>query len=84
MAKVSEEILNEVKELRTKQGSLQAEMGSLGITKQEIKEREAAIYAELKELGSKAQESMNKIREEYGDGSVDLESGEFTPADTAE
>jgi hypothetical protein len=84
MAKVSEEILNEVKELRTKQGSLQAEMGSLGITKQEIKEREAAIYAELKELGSKAQESMNKIREEYGDGSVDLETGEFTPADTAE
>jgi len=84
MAKVSEEILSEVKELRTKQGSLQAEMGSLGITKQEIKEREAAIYAELKELGSKAQESMNKIREEYGDGSVDLETGEFTPADTAE
>lgn len=84
MAKVSEEILNEIKDLRTKQGSLQAEMGSLGITKQEIKEREAAIYAELKELGSKAQESMGKIREEYGDGSVDLETGEFTPADTAE
>jgi hypothetical protein len=84
MAKVSEEILNEIKDLRTEQGSLQAEMGSLGITKQEIKEREAAIYAELKELGSKAQESMSKIREEYGDGSVDLESGEFTPADTAE
>lgn len=82
MAKVSEEILSEIKDLRTKQGSLQAEMGSLGITKLEIEEREAAIYAELKELGSKAQEAMGKIREEYGDGSVDLESGEFTPSPT--
>ena len=84
MAKVSEEILGEIKELRSKQGSLQSEMGSLGITEQEIKERKAAIYAELKELGGKAQEAMSKIREEHGDGSVDLESGEFTPANTAE
>lgn len=82
MAKVSEEILSEIKELRNNQGSLRAEMGSLTITKLEIEEREAEIYAELKELGGKAQEAMNKIREEHGDGSVDLESGEFTPSPT--
>lgn len=84
MAKVSEELLNQVKELRSKQASLQSEAGSLAITQEEIKERLSAIFAEVKELGNEAQGIMGKIREEHGDGSVDLESGEFTPADTAE
>ena len=80
MAQVKEELLNAVKNAQKTMQSIQLELGAIALA--EI--RKEALVAAYKEQQSKVQEATEAIREEYGDGSVDLESGEFTPETGAE
>ena len=80
MAKVKEELLGAVKDAQKAMQAIQMELGAIALAEL----RKEALMAAYKEQQSKVQETTEAIREEYGDGSVDLESGEFTPDTSAE
>lgn len=80
MAKVKEELLGAVKDAQKAMQGIQMELGAIALAEL----RKEALMAAYKEQQSKVQETTEAIREEYGDGSVDLESGEFTPETSAE
>ena len=80
MAKIKEEQLEQVKALREAQTKLRLELGDLHLAMRNIKARQEALEAEADEAEEKAGQLLNEIREEYGNGSVDVETGEFTPS----
>ena len=78
MQKVSEEQLQKAREIRGKQQGIQSELGALYVSMEDIKARQAVLVEELRSSGSEIQELMNDLREVYGEGSLNLETGEFT------
>lgn len=84
MQKVSEEQLQKAREIRGKQQGIQAELGGLYVSMKDIEVRQSQLIEELRNSGNEIQEMMNELREQYGEGSLNLETGEFTSADTAE
>ena len=80
MATVNQEYIDTVKNAQATMKAIQSELGALAL----VELRKEALLAAYKAEEQKVQETSTKIREEYGDGSLDLESGEFTPAETAE
>lgn len=80
MAKVNEELLSAVKTAQKTLQAIQLELGAIKLA--ELRTQE--LFAAYKEQQTKIKETTDAIQAEYGDGSVDLESGEFTPAPPAE
>ena len=80
MAQVKEELLNAVKDCQKAMQAIQVELGAIALAEL----RKEALLAAYKEQQAKVQEATDAIRSEYGDGSVDLESGEFTPETEAQ
>ena len=69
--KIREELMDSIKDARNKMSAIQNELGSLPI-------RNAALIKAFADQEAEAQAVSDAIREEYGDGMVDLETGEFT------
>lgn len=80
MATVNQEYIDTVKNAQATMKAIQSELGAIAL----VELRKEALLAAYKAEEQKVQETSTKIREEYGDGTLDLESGEFTPAETAE
>jgi len=80
MATVNQEYIDTVKNAQATMKAIQSELGAIAL----VEIRKEALLAAYKAEEQKVQETSTKIREEYGDGTLDLESGEFTPAETAE
>jgi hypothetical protein len=80
MAKVKEELLSSVKDAQKNLQAIQVELGALKLAELRVEE----LFAAYKEQQTKLKEATDSIQAEMGDGSVDLESGEFTPAPPAE
>jgi hypothetical protein len=77
MAQVKEELLNAIKEAQGAVQTIQAELGAIKL----LELRTEELVAVYKEQQAKIKEATDAILTEYGDGSVNLETGEFTPAD---
>lgn len=77
MAQVKEELLNAVKEAQKNLQAIQVELGALKLAELRVEE----LFAAYKEQQVKVKEATDAIQAEHGDGSVNLETGEFTPAD---
>lgn len=60
--------------------SIQMELGAIALAEL----RKEALMAAYKEQQANIQKTTEAIREEYGDGSVNLETGEFTAEAVAE
>jgi hypothetical protein len=56
------------------------ELGALKLAELRVEE----LFAAYKEVQAKVKEATDAIQATHGDGSVNLETGEFTPADTPE
>ena len=80
MATVNQEYIDTVKNAQATMKAVRSELGANAL----VEIRKEALLAAYKAEEQKVQETSTKIREEYGDGTLDLESGEFTPAETAE
>ncbi len=80
MAKIKEEQLEQVNALQDARTKLRLELGDLRLAMRNIKARRKALEAEADEAEEKAGQLLNEIREEYGNGSVNVETGEFTPS----
>lgn len=72
--KIKEEMMEEIKEAQVRLSSIQNELGSLPLRKEAL----IRAYADQE---AKAQAITDTIREEYGDGVINLETGEFTASE---
>jgi predicted transcriptional regulator len=82
MAKVKEEQLSKVVELKQIQEQLTLEVGSLTIAKKEIDGRLEQVYQLAKETAEQVQAIVEEISKEYGPGTLDIQTGEFTPVES--
>jgi hypothetical protein len=81
MAIITEEQLSKVRELRTTQQSVQMELGALCAAEQELKASQANLFQELRNSSEEIQSFMNELAQEYGHGTLNLETGEFIVAE---
>lgn len=77
---VSAEELQEIKDLRVQLENLTQKLGQLALQKFELSELENELNKELKVLRENEIKLGGKLTEKYGDGTVNIETGEFTTA----
>jgi predicted FMN-binding regulatory protein PaiB len=77
----SEEELNELKELKLNISELNAQFGQLTINKIKLEEQEIILKKQLVELEKKESLIAKNLTTKYGKGSIDLETGTFTPSE---
>ena len=75
----SPEELNELKQLRSELSNMTAQFGQLTINKIKLEEQETILKKQLAELEQKENTLAKSLTNKYGMGSIDLETGTFTP-----
>ena len=75
----SQEELNELKVLKEKLSQLAIDLGGSSIQKIRLEEREKSLKQTLLDLERQEATIATKLTEKYGKGSINLETGTFTP-----
>jgi vacuolar-type H+-ATPase subunit E/Vma4 len=71
--------LTKLKDIANKYLEIQDKLGSLEIQKAMIEKQRNNILSELKNLQSDEDKLGIQLQEKYGEGTIDIERGEFTP-----
>lgn len=77
--KFSEQELNSIKELQKEYNKLSIALGQLELEKMVLKTREETLYSTFKTISEKEQTIIQDLNSKYGVGSLNLETGTFTP-----
>jgi|TARA_R110001583_G_scaffold61535_6_gene181733 hypothetical protein len=77
--KFTKEELDELSNLQTEVNKLTAQFGSLHIAKIKLEKEESLLENQLVILEKKEKEIAKTLTEKYGKGSLNTETGEFTP-----
>ena len=75
----SEEELNELKKLKNDINNISYELGAIAIQKVKLKEAEENLLKQLSTIDNNEKIIAKKLSSKYGKGSINLESGTFTP-----
>ena len=75
------EEIKQIRELRSKLDQLTFQLGQLYINKNKIKEAEDILKRQLKGLESEETKLAKSLTNKYGKGSIDIETGTFTPSE---
>ena len=85
--KFTEKELQSLQELSTKSNEITNRFGQLAIAKinlekqsEAVEEEEFKLHEELEALKKEEQETLQSITEKYGPGSLDPQTGVFTPS----
>lgn len=78
---LTEEEIKTIKDLQSTRDGIIVELGNIEAYFAEVKARKEELYLELKSLKEKDREVGKELSDKYGDGSIDLEKGEFIPRD---
>ena len=85
--KFTEEELQSLQELSTKSNEITNRFGQLAIAKinlekqsEAVEEEEFKLHEELEALKKEEQETLQSITDKYGPGSLDPQTGVFTPS----
>ncbi len=85
--KFTEKELQSLQELSTKSNEITNRFGQLAIAKinlekqsEAVEEEEFKLHEELETLKKEEQETLQSITEKYGPGSLDPQTGVFTPS----
>ncbi len=79
MAKIKDEQLAKINELKGRYNELTFLIGQNKINQTNLKAEEEEMFEELTRLGVEEQNVLSEIQKEYGDGNLDTATGEFTP-----
>ena len=82
--KLTVEEIEKLQEIQQKNAAVATELGNLEITKLQVEARKAEIVEFFNKLKEDEQAFGKELSEKYGNGSIDLEAGEFIPAPSAE
>lgn len=77
--KLSQEELSEIVQLRNEFANTFANIGSIQSRIKELEEENEVNYLALKEVQKKESELFEKLKNTYGEGNIDLTTGEFKP-----
>ena len=77
--KFTEEELKSLQELQGTYNQITLAFGQLTLSRQALDEREEGLKTTLGETQTKENELAKELTEKYGKGSLDIQSGEFTP-----
>ena len=82
--KLTPEEVAKLQEIQQKNAVIVSELGNLEITKLQMESRRANAIEFLNSLREEEQTFGKELSDKYGNGSIDLENGEFIPTPTAE
>ena len=81
--KLTEEELKKIQDLQNQRQGTILELGNLEAYQFDIDKRKEELSDALDELRKSDQELGKELNEKYGDGSIDLEKGEFIAQEKA-
>jgi uncharacterized coiled-coil DUF342 family protein len=76
---LSQDELNEIVQLRNEFANVFASIGSIQSRIKELEEENESNYTSLKEIQKKEEVLFEKLKNNYGEGNIDLVTGEFKP-----
>jgi len=76
---LSQDELNEIVQLRNEFANIFASIGSIQSRIKELEEENEPNYISLKEIQKKEEVLFEKLKNNYGEGNIDLVTGEFKP-----
>tara|TARA_B100002019_G_C21257461_1_gene594718 strand:- start:1799 stop:2059 length:261 start_codon:yes stop_codon:yes gene_type:complete len=79
--KFTEEELTSLKELQNQSQGLTYKAGQVYLQKMVIEEQESNLKNNLDKLKESESTMAQQLTEKYGKGTIDIESGEFVPAE---
>ena len=82
--KLSQEELQTIQQLQEKNRAIVMEFGEIELIKLNLERRAENAKKFLADLREEENNFGKELSEKYGDGTVDLSTGEFVPAPTAE
>jgi len=74
---LTQDELQEVKDLQIENSNLISQFGELEVVIQNLSLRKEELIKKLKELKDKEVKIGQILQEKYGDGNIDIETGEF-------
>jgi hypothetical protein len=77
---ISEE-LEKLQKFQTQNNQITNSLGQIEIQKQVLESQKIDILQQLSKLQEESSELSKELQEKYGNGSVDIETGEFTSED---
>lgn len=80
MEQVNKEFLENIKQLQSLMESVKVELGTIAL----IESRKAKLIASYEDAEQSMKDVRTKIYDQYGDGTINLETGEFTPSQAPE
>ena len=78
--KLTQEEIQQLNTLQQKRDNLMFELSQIGIIKLNLQSREDRVKEFHKELIAEETSVGQQLNEKYGDGNLNLETGEFVPA----
>lgn len=76
---IKEEYKTKIVELRDSFNEIVIALGQLAIQKATIERDENYLQEQYQKFGGEEKELLAKIQTEYGEGNLDIDTGEFTP-----
>lgn len=78
---ISEKELSKIRSLNEESQKLQMELGATELQIEMMKQKKQMIFQAVSESRAKVQSILKEIEEEFGKGSIDINTGEFVPAE---
>lgn len=76
---IKEEYLTSIIELRDNFNAIVVSLGQISIQKANLENDEKLLHQEYIKFGAEERELLSKIETEYGQGDLDINTGDFTP-----
>ena len=75
------EELNNLKSFQSRMDQILSQLGRVHLSKIKLDEQETLIKNEIKKTETEEQELAKTLSDKYGKGSLDIETGTFTPVE---
>ena len=79
--KFTEEELTTLKNIQSKSQAATLKCGQLYLSKLRLEEQEKFLQNQIKELEQEETQIAQQLTNKYGKGSIDIDTGEFTPTE---
>lgn len=80
--KFTDEELQEIKELQKLYNAVVYQAGQYQIESMALRDKKSLVTSNLEEVKRRETELVSNLTTKYGQGSINLETGEFTPVST--
>ena len=79
--KFTQEEINSLKSFQTRIEQVLAQLGRVHYSKIKLNEQENVLKSEIQKIEKEEQELAQTLSDKYGKGSLDIETGTFTPSE---